>query len=496
MSGGYDVVVVGAGSAGCALAARLTEDPSLRVLLLEAGGSDKVLEVQIPAALYKTFRTRRDWNYSTEPQPAASQRRVFWPRGKMLGGCSSNNAMIYIRGAAADYDEWAQLTGDPGWSYASVLPLFRRMEDNARGADAFHGTGGPLRVEDLRSPHPWSRAVVESAVAAGYPRNDDFNGARQEGAGLYQVTQRRGRRWSAADAYLHPAQGRPNLELRTGSHVTRVLLDGDRATGIEYVADGRLTQVHADQVVLAAGAIGSPQILQLSGIGPADHLRSVGVDVAHDLPGVGEGLQDHPLVPTIWHVREGKSLFRGESPAGYAQWFGARRGPLTSNLAEAGLFTRSDDALAEPDLQFHFLPVKYWQQAGSTPTSTPSPPAPCWCGWSPADRCGCARPTPPGRRPSTPATSPTTATSRHWSPGSRRPGRSPGWARCRGSWPRSGPPAAPSRPGRACARRCATPWSRCTTRSPPAGWAPTTCRWSTRSCACTASRACGWSTPR
>ncbi len=183
MSGGYDVVVVGAGSAGCALAARLTEDPSLRVLLLEAGGSDNVLEVQIPAALYKTFRTRRDWNYSTEPQPAASQRRVFWPRGKMLGGCSSNNAMIYIRGAAADYDEWAQLTGDPGWSYASVLPLFRRMEDNARGADAFHGTGGPLRVEDLRSPHPWSRAVVESAVAAGHPRNDDFNGARQEGAG-------------------------------------------------------------------------------------------------------------------------------------------------------------------------------------------------------------------------------------------------------------------------------------------------------------------------
>jgi len=364
---GFDVVVVGAGSAGCALAARLTEDPSLRVLLLEAGGSDRVLEVQIPAALYKTFRTRRDWNYSTEPQPAAAQRRVFWPRGKMLGGCSSNNAMIYIRGAAADYDEWAQLTGDPGWSYESVLPLFRRMEDNARGADAFHGTGGPLRVEDLRSPHPWSRAVVESAVAAGHPRNDDFNGARQEGAGLYQVTQRRGRRWSAADAYLHPAEGRPNLTVRTGSHVTRVLLEGDRATGIEYVADGRLEQVHADQVVLAAGAIGSPQVLQLSGIGPADHLRSVGVDVALDLPGVGEGLQDHPLVPTIWHVRSGRSLFRGESPAGYAQWFGARRGPLTSNLAEAGLFTRSDDALAEPDLQFHFLPVKYWQQARVDP---------------------------------------------------------------------------------------------------------------------------------
>ncbi|SSC25111.1 Glucose-methanol-choline oxidoreductase, partial [Klenkia terrae] len=363
----YDVVVVGAGSAGCALAGRLTEDPSLRVLVLEAGGSDRALEVQIPAALYKTFRTRRDWNYATEPQPAASDRRVFWPRGKMLGGCSSNNAMIYIRGAAADYDEWAQLTGDPGWSYESVLPLFRRMEDNGRGADEFHGVGGPLRVEDPRSPHPWSRAVVESAVAAGYPSNPDFNGARQEGAGLYQLTQKRGRRWSAADAYLHPAMHRPNLEVRTGARVTRVLLDGDRATGVEYVADGVLQQVHAPQVLLSGGAINSPQLLMLSGIGPADHLRSVGVDVVHDLPGVGGGLQDHPLVPTIWHVRSGKSLFRGESPAGYAQWFGARRGPLTSNLAEAGLYTRSDDALAEPDLQYHFLPVKYWQQARVDP---------------------------------------------------------------------------------------------------------------------------------
>jgi choline dehydrogenase len=364
----FDVVVVGAGSAGSALAGRLTEDPSVSVLLLEAGGSDDVLEVQVPAALYKLWRTRRDWNYTTEPQPGLDGRRLFWPRGKMLGGSSSFNAMIYIRGAAADYDEWAKLTGDRSWSYDHVLPLFRRMEDNARGADEFHGAGGPLRVEDLRSPHPWSRAVVQAAVAGGYPRNDDFNGARQEGAGLYQVTQKRGRRWSAADAYLRPALDRPNLTVRTGAQATRVLVEGGRATGVEYRQHGTLHTVRAGaEVVLAGGAINSPQLLQLSGIGPAGHLREVGIDVVHDLPGVGLGLQDHPLVPVIWHVRSGKSLFRAESPSGYLQWFGARRGPLTSNLAEAGLFTRSADDLAEPDLQFHFLPVKFWRQAEVDP---------------------------------------------------------------------------------------------------------------------------------
>jgi choline dehydrogenase-like flavoprotein len=364
----FDVVVVGAGSAGCTLAGRLSEDPHLSVLVLEAGGSDDVLEVRIPAALYKVWRTRRDWNYTTEPQPGLGGRRLFWPRGKLLGGSSSINAMIYIRGAAADYDEWAKATGDPSWSYEHVLPLFRRSEDNARGADAWHGVGGPLRVEDLRSPHPWSRAAVQSAVAAGHPRNDDFNGARQEGAGLYQVTQRRGRRWSAADAYLTPALGRPNLTVRTGAQATRVLVEGGRATGVEYLAGGRRHTVRAArEVVLAGGAVNSPQLLLLSGIGPAGHLREVGVDVVHDLPGVGARLQDHPLVPVVWHVRSGRSLFRAESPSGYARWFGARRGPLTSNLAEAGLFARSAPGLAEPDLQYHFLPVKFWRQAEVDP---------------------------------------------------------------------------------------------------------------------------------
>jgi choline dehydrogenase len=365
--GEFDVVVVGAGSAGCVLAGRLTEDPSRRVLLLEAGGSDDVLEVQVPAALYKVWRTRRDWNYTTEPQPGLGGRRLFWPRGKLLGGSSSINAMIYVRGARDDYDEWAQLTGDPSWSYPHVLPLFRRSEDNARGADAFHGAGGPLRVEDPRSPHPWSRAAVQAAVAAGHPRNDDFNGARQEGAGLYQLTQRRGRRWSAADAYVRPAQGRPGLTVRTGALATRVLVSGGRATGVEYRRGGRLHTVRAAEVVLSGGAVNSPQLLMLSGIGPAAHLREVGVDVVHDLPGVGSGLQDHPLVPVVWHTRSGRSLFRGESPWGYARWFAARRGPLSSNLAEAGLFSRSRPGLPAPDLQFHFLPVEFWRQAEVDP---------------------------------------------------------------------------------------------------------------------------------
>ncbi|HET6391634.1 MAG TPA: choline dehydrogenase [Blastococcus sp.] len=364
----FDVVVVGAGSAGCALAGRLSEDPTLRVLLLEAGGSDDVLEVQIPAGLYKTWRTRLDWNYTTEPQPGLDGRKLFWPRGKLLGGSSSINAMIYIRGARADYDEWAELTGDPSWSYDHVLPLFRRMEDNARGADRFHGVGGPLRVEDLRSPHPWTRAVVQSAVAAGYPRNDDFNGETQEGVGQYQVTQKRGRRWSSAAAYLHPAARRPNLTVRTGALTTRVLVENGRATGVEYRAGGRVHTVRAArEVVLSGGAINSPQLLMLSGIGPADHLREVGVDVVHDLPGVGSGLQDHPLVPMVYDVRSGTSLRLAETPLNMARWKVAGRGPLTSNLAEAGLFTRSSPELAEPDLQYHFLPVKFWKQAEIDP---------------------------------------------------------------------------------------------------------------------------------
>ena len=358
----YDHVIVGAGSAGCVLAARLTEDPGVRVLLLEAGGDDQVDEITIPAAFSKQFRTRLDWGYSTDEQKHAQGRRLYWPRGKALGGSSSMNAMIYIRGARADYDEWAALTGDDSWSFASVLPLFRRSEDNVRGASEYHGTGGPLRVEEQRSPHPWTRAFLEGAAAAGHAPNPDFNGPTQEGSGLYQVTQKRGKRWSTAVGFLRPALGRPGLTVRTHALTTRVLVEGGRAVGVEYRLAGEVRQARVDgEVLLCGGAINSPQLLLLSGIGPAPHLRDVGVDVVHDLPGVGQGLQDHPAMPVICTAR-GSSLKDAEQPRQVADYYLRRRGMLTSNVGEGGAFFRSRPDLPEVDLQFHFAPVKFYGQ--------------------------------------------------------------------------------------------------------------------------------------
>jgi choline dehydrogenase len=363
----YDHIVVGAGSAGCVLAARLTEDPGVRVLLLEAGGEDRRDEVTIPAAFAKQFRTQLDWGYSTEEQKHALGRRMYWPRGRMLGGSSSMNAMIYIRGARADYDEWTSLTGDPGWSYDAVLPVFKRSEDNVRGATHFHGAGGPLRVEEQRSPHPFTRAFLADVAAAGHAPNADFNGERQDGSGLYQVTQKRGQRWSAASAFLRPAMSRPGLVVRTGALASRVLVEGGRAIGVEYRVDGRTERAYADgEVVLSGGAVNSPQLLLLSGIGPAPHLRDVGVDVVHDLPGVGEGLQDHPAVPVVWNAREG-SLKDAEAPRQVAAYYLARKGMLTSNVGEGGAFFRSRPELEHPDLQFHFAPVKFWGQGAYDP---------------------------------------------------------------------------------------------------------------------------------
>jgi choline dehydrogenase len=359
----YDVIVVGAGSAGCVLAARLTEDPGVRVLLLEAGGDDRVDEIQIPAAFSKQFRTRLDWGYSTQEQKHAQGRRLYWPRGKVLGGSSSMNAMIYIRGSRRDYDEWAALTGDPAWSYEAVLPYFRRSEDNVRGASAYHGVGGPLRVEEQRSPHPWTLAFLDAAVAAGLPPNPDFNGAEQEGSGLFQVTQRRGRRWSTASAFLRPALDRPALTVRTHALATRVLVEHGRAVGVEYRADGVTQRARAEhQVILSGGAVNSPQLLLLSGIGPAPHLRDVGIDVVQDLPGVGAGLQDHPAVPVIRRA-VGSSLMDAESLRNIADYYLRRRGMLTSNVGEGGAFFRSRPELEAPDLQFHFAPAKFWAQA-------------------------------------------------------------------------------------------------------------------------------------
>ncbi len=363
----YDHIIVGAGSAGCVLAARLTEDPGTRVLLLEAGGSDQRDEITIPAAFAKQFRTKLDWGYSTDEQKHAEGRRLYWPRAKALGGCSSMNAMIYIRGSRHDYDEWAALTGDPSWSYANALPYFVRSEDNARGTSTYHGAGGPLRVEEQRSPHPWTERFLAGAAEAGLAPNDDFNGPEQDGSGLYQVTQKRGRRWSTADAFLRPALERPGLTVRTSALTTRVLVEGERAVGVEYRHDGTTKRARAEgEVVLSGGAVNSPQLLMLSGIGPAAHLREVGIDVVHDLPGVGQGLQDHPAMPLIVRAT-GSSLKDAETPRQLADYYLRRRGMLTSNVGEGGAFFRSRPDLDAVDLQFHFAPVKFWAQGRFDP---------------------------------------------------------------------------------------------------------------------------------
>jgi len=359
----FDYVIVGGGSAGCVLAGRLSEDPAVTVCLLEAGPVDDSLLIRVPAGLALLARTRQaNWGFETVPQPGLNGRRGYQPRGKVLGGSSSVNAMIYARGVPADYDHWASL-GNPGWGWDEVLPLFRRAEHNERGADALHGQGGPLNVADLRSPNPFARAFVEAGVQAGLRENPDFNGPVQEGVGMYQVTHRNGERWSAAKAYLAPALARPNLQVITGAHATRLLLDGRRASGVEYRrTDGSSARVLARrEVLLAAGAFQSPQLLMLSGIGPGAHLREHGIPVVHDLAGVGGALHDHPDVVQVVDAPGQTELF-GLSMKGAArllrgvfEWRERRTGPLTTNFAEAGAFLRSRPEEALPDLQLHFV---------------------------------------------------------------------------------------------------------------------------------------------
>ncbi|MGH9033575.1 MAG: GMC family oxidoreductase, partial [Acidimicrobiia bacterium] len=290
----YDYVIVGAGPAGCVLANRLSEDRSIRVLLLEAGPADRKLEVGIPAAFPKLFKTERDWAYETEPEAQLDGRELFWPRGKTLGGSSSINAQMFTRGSPGDYDAWAAL-GNAGWDFASVLPYFQKLERYEVADSPLRGGTGPMYVSHLRDRNPMTAAFVQAAVTTGIRSNDDVNGRDPEGVGYAQVTQRRGRRWSAADAYLKPARRRSNLEIVTGAHVTRVLLEGRQAVGVEFVHRRmRRSERASTEVILAGGAVNSPQLLLLSGIGPADQLRRFGIVVARDLPGVGRNLQDHP----------------------------------------------------------------------------------------------------------------------------------------------------------------------------------------------------------
>ena len=361
----YDYIVVGAGSAGCVLAHRLSSDPNVRVLVLEAGRDERRKEVTIPAAWPKLFRSSCDWAYQTEPNPGLDGRRLYVPRGRMLGGTSSLNAMVYVRGHRDDFDQWAA-QGNDGWGYDEILPYFRRSEDNSRGASAYHGSGGPLSVCDAQEPNPISRAFVEAAVEAGIARNDDCNGPTQEGVGLLQATIRNGRRWSTADAFLRPVRRRPNLTVITEALTTRVDFEGQRAVGVTYRAHGREATARAErEVVLSAGAINTPRLLMLSGIGAADALRQHGIDVIHDLPGVGANLQEHPAGKLLVRCPVPCTLFAAESPGSVLRYLVFRRGMLASNGPESAAFVRTRSDRTEPDAEIICLPV-LWLNEGFT----------------------------------------------------------------------------------------------------------------------------------
>ncbi len=356
----HDYVIVGAGSAGCTLAGRLSEDPGTSVLLIEAGGRDRSPNIKIPAAFAKQFRTKLDWDFATEPEPHCEGRSLYMPRGKDLGGSSSMNAMLYVRGHPLDYERWVG-EGATGWGWEDVKPYFLKAEDNERGASEHHAVGGPLRVEDERSPRPLTGRFLAACGEAGIPRIDDYNGHEQDGAALAQVTQRRGRRWSTADAYLRPALKRPNLDLLTGGQALGLELEGRRARGVRYRdRRGREHVARAGrELILAAGALASPQLLMLSGIGPARQLRELGIEVVADLPGGGANLQDHPSLTSVWDVPGGGSLADGERPRALLEYLLRRTGPLSSSVAEAFAFVRSRRGLAQPDLQFHFAPAYF-----------------------------------------------------------------------------------------------------------------------------------------
>jgi choline dehydrogenase-like flavoprotein len=360
----FDYIIVGAGSAGCVLAARLSEDPRVRVALVEAGGMDDAPEISIPVAFAQLFKTKYDWDFASEPEQRLRSRRLYLPRGRTLGGSSAMNAMIYIRGNAADYDGWVN-QGAPGWSYLEMLPYFVKAECNERGAPPYHGHSGPLNVQDGRSMHPLVDHLIEAGVESGYRRNDDFNGASQMGVGRFQLTQRNGVRCSAADAYLHPSQGRGNLQVFTDTLVLRLLLDGTRATGISVQRNGQPETMLAErEIILAAGAYGSPQILMLSGIGPAEQLAPLGIPTVVDLP-VGSNLQDHPLLPMSYLTDE-RSLFGAGSPEDVALYQNGR-GPLTSSVAEAGVFLSTVGDKSVPDCEFEFAPAMYFDEGLSAP---------------------------------------------------------------------------------------------------------------------------------
>jgi choline dehydrogenase len=360
-SDSFDYIVVGAGSAGCVLANRLTASGRHRVLLLEAGGHDRNIWIHIPLGYGKLFSNPKvNWLYATEPETELNNRSIIQPRGKVAGGSSSINGLLYVRGQAEDFDHWRQL-GNAGWAFADVLPYFRRAEDQERGADALHGVGGPLKVSDVSEPHPLCEAFIEAAQQAGFPRNDDFNGASQEGAGYFQLTARNGRRCSTAVGYLRQARRRPNLAIALNALTTRILFSGRRAIGVEYRQGQATRTAHANaEVIIAGGAFNSPQLLQLSGLGPAALLHYLGIDVIADMPGVGADLQDHLQIRMQYRCTEPITMndvinnWRHRYGAGL-RYVLSRKGLLTIGAGYAGAFLRTRPDLETPDVQIHFL---------------------------------------------------------------------------------------------------------------------------------------------
>jgi choline dehydrogenase len=362
----YDYVIVGAGSAGCVLAGRLSEDADVRVALLEAGGVDRQPEIHMPIAFPALFKSSLDWDLLGEPEPGLGNRRLYLPRGRMLGGCSSINAMIYVRGNRADYDGWAA-AGCEGWGYEDVLPYFKRSEDNERGEDQYHGAGGPMRVSESRSMQPLVDTMLEAAREAGHEHNPDFNGARQEGVGRFQVTQRDGLRCSTADAFLHPAADRQNLDVITNAMALRIVFEDERAVGVEIARGDDIEEIRAErEVIVAAGAYHSPALLMLSGIGPEDQLAPLGIEMRSSLP-VGHGLQDHCMAQ-VNYLTDEPSLFMAITPENLELLEAEGRGPLTSNIPEAAGFFRTRPGLEAPDIEFHFAPSMFFDEGLTAPS--------------------------------------------------------------------------------------------------------------------------------
>ena len=359
----FDFIIIGAGSAGCVLANRLSENPGVSVAIVEAGGRDNNPWIHVPAGYYRTMLDPTvTWQFGSGPEPHLNDRIVNWPRGRVVGGTSAINGLLYVRGQSQDFDTWRQL-GNTGWSFEDVLPYFKRAEDQERGADDFHGSGGPLGVSDVRMKNPLCEAYIKASVAAGVPHTTDFNGASQEGAGYYQLTTKDGRRCSTAVAYLKPVLSRDNLELITDAAVERLVLDGKRVTGVTFLQGGESKTIRARrEIILSAGAIGSPQILQLSGIGPGTALGDAGIDVKHELPGVGENLQDHLQVRFVYETTLRDSLntvwhSRTQQVRAGLDYMLSRQGILTIGAGVAGVFAKSRPELEAPDMQIHFMPL-------------------------------------------------------------------------------------------------------------------------------------------